>query len=116
MDFTTVRRKLSAGEYTKWDALEKDMMTMFQNAMTYNSPSTTFHKQAKTLMQVAKKLITLGKQGVTNFRGRTAGVVRAHNAQVAADDRAEKNAQKAAIRYVEWILDLLQPSLHTLKY
>lgn len=100
MDFTTVRGKLAAGEYVKWDALEKDMMTMFQNAMTYNSPNTTFHKQAKTLMQVAKKLITLGKQGVTNFRGKTAGVVRAHNAQVAADDRAEKNAQKAAIRCV----------------
>lgn len=98
MDFTTVRENLAAGKYVKWQLLEEDMMTMFQNAMTYNSPSTTFHKQAKTLMQVAKKLITLGKEGVTNFRGKTAGVVRAHNAQVAADDRAEKNAQKAAIR------------------
>lgn len=98
MDFTTVRENLAAGKYVRWHLLEEDMMTMFQNAMTYNSPSTTFHKQAKTLMQVAKKLIALGKEGVTNFRGKTAGVVRAHNAQVAADDRAEKNAQKAAIR------------------
>ncbi|GMH40400.1 hypothetical protein BSKO_08304 [Bryopsis sp. KO-2023] len=98
MDFTTVRKKLDGGGYTSWQSLGDDLMTMFQNAMVYNSPNTTFHKQAKTLMQVAKKLIDLGKEGVTNFRGKTAGVVRAHNAQVAADDRAEKNAQKAAIR------------------
>ena len=52
----------------------------------------------RSAMQVAKKLVELGQRGVTNFRGKTAGVVRAHNAQVAADERAEKNAIKAAIR------------------
>ena len=54
----------------------------------------------RSAVQVAKKLVELGQRGVTNFRGKTAGVVRAHNAQVAADERAEKNAIKAAIRYV----------------
>eukprot|EP00803_Ostreobium_quekettii_P000090 evm.model.scf_255EXC.3 EVM.evm.TU.scf_255EXC.3 scf_255EXC:37263-38102(+) len=98
MDFTTIRAKLAAGGFTSWGRLEADLMVMFENALTYNGPSTVYYKQAKTLMQVAKKLLDLARQGVTNFRGRTAGVVRAHNAQVAADDKAEKNARKAALR------------------
>lgn len=98
MDFTTIRGKLASGEYVSWGLLERDLMVMFNNALTYNASDTLYYKQAKTLMQVAKKLLDLGRQGVTNFRGRTGAVVRAHNAQVAADEKAERNARKAALR------------------
>lgn len=112
MDFTTLRKKFTEKAYESWDALLDDMMLIFDNSMRYNPPDTVYYKQSKTLKevsfwfcrlegcgsQVAKKLVDLGRRGVTNFRGKTAGVVRAHNAQVAADERAEKNAIKAAIR------------------
>lgn len=98
MDFHTIKTKLNEGKYVTWDLLLDDFMLMLNNAMAYNDPTTFYYKQAKTLMPVAERLVELGRQGVKNFRGKTSGLVRAHNAQVAADERAEKNAIKAVLR------------------
>lgn len=94
MDFIRMREKLKEGCYTSWDALEDDLVIMFTNAMTYNTPDTIYYKQARTLMDVAKKLVELSKQGITNFRGRTAGIVRQHNAKIAEEEKREREQQK----------------------
>lgn len=36
MDFTTMRRKLAAGQYSNYDDMEADLNLMFTNCMTYN--------------------------------------------------------------------------------
>jgi uncharacterized protein YhfF len=56
MAFNTIRAKLAAGEYdgdTAWDDLQKDMETMFTNAMTYNPPDTFVHKQVRRVQTQA---------------------------------------------------------------
>ena len=50
MAFNTIRSKLAGGEYDNdkaWDDLQKDMETMFTNAMTYNPSDTFVHKQVR---------------------------------------------------------------------
>ncbi|KAK9829729.1 hypothetical protein WJX72_007549 [[Myrmecia] bisecta] len=105
MDFTTMRAKLESNQYQSWDMLQEDMEVMFNNAMAYNTAETIYHKQAQTLLGVANKLIGLARNGVTDFRGRTAGIVRAHNAQIAAEEKKDRDArrlqernEKAAVR------------------
>ena len=54
--------------------------------------------QARTLLGVAKKLVELARAGVTDFRGRTAGIVRVHNANIAAEEKADREARRVAVR------------------
>ncbi|KAK9821470.1 hypothetical protein WJX81_007117, partial [Elliptochloris bilobata] len=98
MDFTTIRARLDAGGYRSWDALADDMVLMFDNAMQFNRPDTVYHKQAKTLADMTRKLVELGRSGVTDFRGRTAGIARTHNAALAAEQRAALDRRRAAAR------------------
>ena len=105
IDFTKIWAKLHNGEYTSWDLVHEDMTTMFSNAMTYNTPDTVYFKHARTLRGVADKLIELAREGITDFRGRTAGIVRAHNAQMAAEEKVDRDARRVAARYVcSWYL------------
>lgn len=54
--------------------------------------------QAKTLASMTRKLVELGRAGVTDFRGRTAGIARSHNAALAAEQRAAVDRRRAAAR------------------
>ena len=49
MDFTTMRARLEARQYTSWDELQSDMETMFNNAMVYNPSRNRVHKQVRGL-------------------------------------------------------------------
>lgn len=94
MDFMRIREKVKEGAYVSWDKLESDLIIMFTNAMTYNTPDTVYYKQARTLLDVSRKLVELSKQGITNFRGRTAGIVRQHNAKIAEEEKREREQAK----------------------
>lgn len=54
--------------------------------------------QARSLMEFSNKVIELGRQGVTDFRGRTNSIARAHNAQIAEEERASREAARTADR------------------
>ena len=62
-------------------------------------------------MEFSNKVIELGRQGVTDFRGRTNSIARAHNAQIAEEERAAREAarsiERCALRSFAWPL-LLQ--------
>ncbi len=47
MDFSTMREKVAAGDYTSWAAMGEDMQLIFSNAMLYNKPDTIYHKQVR---------------------------------------------------------------------
>lgn len=57
--------------------------------------------QARSLMEFSNKVIELGRQGVTDFRGRTNSIARAHNAQIAEEERAAREAARTAERCPE---------------
>ncbi|GAX74098.1 hypothetical protein CEUSTIGMA_g1547.t1 [Chlamydomonas eustigma] len=94
MDFSTMHSKLAQGMYTSWDQLQEDLDLIFNNCMTYNPPGSIYHLEGKKMQEVSRKLVELGRQGVTNFRGRTAGITRSHNTQINAEIqrlRADEN-------------------------
>lgn len=63
--------------------------------------------QAKTLAGMTRKMVELARSGVTDFRGRTAGIARTHNAALAAEQRAALDRRRAAARCAlrPWTLD-----------
>ena len=54
--------------------------------------------QAKTLLGLAEKLIALGRQGIKDYRGRTASIARAADPEAAAEAKAERDAAITAGR------------------
>lgn len=56
------------------------------------------HVQAKTLLGVAEKLVKLGRRGIKDYRGRTASIVRAANAEAAAELKEKTDAARATGR------------------
>ncbi len=54
--------------------------------------------QARSLLEFANKVVELGRQGVTDFRGRTNSIARAHNAAIAEEERQAREAQRTAER------------------
>mmetsp|Transcript_30984 Transcript_30984/g.79989 ORF Transcript_30984/g.79989 Transcript_30984/m.79989 type:complete len:318 (-) Transcript_30984:112-1065(-) len=90
MDFFTIRNTVNAGDYGSWEELQDDLLLMFDNAMAYNGPETMYHQVALTMKDLAVKMVELGKEGVQCFRGKTAAIMRAHNA-------AQRNAVLQAL-------------------
>ena len=43
-------------------------------------------------------MVELGRQGVTDFRGRTNSIARAHNAAIAEEERQAREAQRSIER------------------
>lgn len=64
--------------------------------------------QARSLMEFSNKVIELGRQGVTDFRGRTNSIARAHNAQIAEEERASREAARTADRWFSSNMPTLQ--------
>lgn len=55
MDFGTIRKKLERGDYASLDQLEKDVLLVCSNAMSYNSSSTVYYRQARSIQELARK-------------------------------------------------------------
>ncbi|XP_010935294.1 uncharacterized protein [Elaeis guineensis] len=55
MDFGTIRKKLSGGEYANLEQFEKDVFLISSNAMRYNAPDTIYYRQARSIQELAKK-------------------------------------------------------------
>ena len=49
MDFSTISKKLSSGEYQTSDEFDDDIKLTFKNALTYNGPSNPVYKMAVEL-------------------------------------------------------------------
>ena len=74
---------------------------MRSSAVESNDAASCFDvwsSQARSLMEFSNKVIELGRQGVTDFRGRTNSIARAHNAQIAEEERAAREAARSAER------------------
>ena len=52
----------------------------------------------------------LGRQGVTDFRGRTNSIARAHNAAIAEEERQAREAQRSAERCAFLSMTVLAPT------
>ncbi len=52
MDLQTLESNLELGNYKSKKAFEKDLSKIFENAKTYNKPSTFYYKSAKELEQM----------------------------------------------------------------
>mmetsp|Transcript_23647 Transcript_23647/g.51877 ORF Transcript_23647/g.51877 Transcript_23647/m.51877 type:complete len:1150 (-) Transcript_23647:739-4188(-) len=81
MDFTTMHTKLEAGEYKTWEDMRGDLDLMFANCKKFNPQPSVYFEEAVKMEQVTTKIMDLVRQGITNFRGRTAGIVRRANAR-----------------------------------
>jgi len=55
MDFGTIRKKLERGDYVSLDQLEKDVLLVCSNAMSYNASSTVYYRQARSIQELARK-------------------------------------------------------------
>ncbi|KAL8143683.1 hypothetical protein V2J09_016715 [Rumex salicifolius] len=55
MDFSTLRKKLTNGEYASLEQFEKDVFLLCSNAMQYNAPDTIYFRQARSIQELAKK-------------------------------------------------------------
>ncbi|PKU75486.1 bromodomain-containing protein DDB_G0270170 isoform X2 [Dendrobium catenatum] len=55
MDFGTVRRRLSSGDYRNLEHFEKDVFLISSNAMRYNASDTIYFRQARSIHELAKK-------------------------------------------------------------
>ncbi|KAG1361075.1 cat eye syndrome critical region protein 2 [Cocos nucifera] len=55
MDFGTIRKKLSGGEYANLEHFEKDVFLISSNAMRYNAPDTIYYRQARSIQELAIK-------------------------------------------------------------
>ncbi|KAI6182584.1 Bromodomain-containing protein 7 [Aphelenchoides bicaudatus] len=54
MDFSTMRKKVDGNEYSNIEELKKDMSLIFENAISYNKPSTIYYLAAQKLQSVIK--------------------------------------------------------------
>ncbi len=68
MDFSTIRSRLSTGEYTTLMLFKKDFDLMCSNAMTYNAQDTVYYKTARKLRAVGRALLTAKR--LTGMRDR----------------------------------------------
>ena len=45
MSFSQMQTSLAKGEYKSWDLVQRDLETMFNNAMVFNNPTTHYHQK-----------------------------------------------------------------------
>ena len=55
MDFSRMKDKMDAGEYTAVEELFDDFILMCQNAMSYNKPTTFYYRAAKRIKETGVK-------------------------------------------------------------
>ncbi|KAH9295406.1 hypothetical protein KI387_038994 [Taxus chinensis] len=55
MDFGTIRSNLERENYTSLEQLEKDVLLVCSNAMSYNASGTIYYRQARTIQELARK-------------------------------------------------------------
>ncbi|KAM4810501.1 bromodomain-containing protein 9 [Rhinophrynus dorsalis] len=58
MDFSTMKEKIGANEYTSVTEFKADFKLMCDNAMTYNRPETVYYKLAKKLLHTGFKMMS----------------------------------------------------------
>ena len=64
MDLYSMRRRAASGYYKSWADVVRDFDLMFNNAMLYNPPDTSFYALAGSLKQVAREVVTCAKAGI----------------------------------------------------
>ena len=66
MDFSRMKDKIDAGEYTAVEELFDDFILMCQNAMSYNKPTTFYYRAAKRIKEAGvKSLEKMAKTRIT---------------------------------------------------
>ncbi|XP_074381214.1 uncharacterized protein LOC141723319 [Apium graveolens] len=67
MDFGTMRAKLHEGMYATFEQFEHDVFLISGNAMSYNSPGTTYYRQGRAMDELAQKVFYVLKTDPENF-------------------------------------------------
>lgn len=57
MDFSTMRAKAEANEYTSLKKLEEDFELITKNCMSYNDPDTIYHKSAEKMRNAGRNVL-----------------------------------------------------------
>ncbi len=70
--------------------MQNQLLPFFQHLLFVCHPMP----QAKALSDLAGKVVALAEQGITNFRGRYAGIARQHNALLAREEAQERERQR----------------------
>eukprot|EP01018_Ginkgo_biloba_P037724 Gb_27356 [translate_table: standard] len=73
MDFGTIRNNLERGIYATLDQLEKDVLLVCSNAMSYNASGTIYYRQARSIQELARKtfqVLRLDPEGIELERER----------------------------------------------
>ncbi|XP_022109958.1 bromodomain-containing protein 7-like isoform X2 [Acanthaster planci] len=66
MDFSTMKKKMDASEYTSIEEYKSDFLLMCENATIYNRPETIYYKAAKRLQAVGLKCMS--KEKLSNLK------------------------------------------------
>ncbi|KAI7874919.1 hypothetical protein K492DRAFT_173932 [Lichtheimia hyalospora FSU 10163] len=61
MAFSDILERFANHEYSSIDQVERDIMLIWKNSMTYNKPETTFYRTAERLEKVATDMIQRAK-------------------------------------------------------
>lgn len=100
MDLSTMRTKNAAGEYKTWEDFEKDLLLIFDNALTYNTPGDKVWKMANRLRVQAVKIhntVKIGKK-LSDKPATTAVVSRRKNAAQKAHQRMQRDQERTKAR------------------
>ena len=110
MDFSTMRKRLLAGEYSPAphgrgiEALERDVELIASNCMAFNPPETEFYKQAANLRPNSARIIAAYRERVLRVSGGNPSTLPSHAARaVAAAEALTAKAEDdaAAVRDAE---------------
>lgn len=66
MCFRTIQQKLEGSKYKSLQQFKDDLHLMFNNATTYNNPSTIFFKEAKRLLWMSDRICKMIEKGTEN--------------------------------------------------
>ncbi|CAL8069132.1 unnamed protein product [Orchesella dallaii] len=107
IDLKMIAIRIQGGEYASLNDLERDLVTMFRNACTFNEPGSQIYKDAKTLKRiVSARRVELENRKQTGYTpGKTSERIRnrrlrsglSHSAITAAlqyEDDSEEDAQE----------------------
>lgn len=116
MDFSTMRRRLLAGEYSPAphgrgiEAMERDVALICSNCMAYNPPTTEFHREAKLLIPHAEHVFKAYRDRVLRVSGGKPSLPSSAARMVVASDElaAAADADDAAVQDAERRLDNMQ--------
>eukprot|EP00051_Salpingoeca_urceolata_P001842 m.44552 g.44552 ORF g.44552 m.44552 type:complete len:1812 (+) comp11717_c0_seq1:111-5546(+) len=98
IDLYTIQRRLNANVYRDMAAFEKDMMTMFDNAMFYNEDGSEVFLDAKVLRKVATAAIRAGLQDEDDGGAKSKGKAAAKPKTAATKSKAASKPKAEAVK------------------